>query len=1387
MERNFTIKTVGYYKGTKRYIARKLFSFLFLFLFMCTIGNANALLDLEVTSTDVTCPGANDGTATAHPIDGWAPFTYTWSNGDTTQTITNLSPGIYEVTVIDVDGAIEIGATIVGEDGLDLFMSASYETCVGAADATASVNVSGGTGNYTYLWSTGETFVVASGLSEGTYTVTVTDTNGCTAVGSIDVELSPEGIWLMPVGTDADCGLDNGSAYSGVMTGTPPYIFEWSNGATTDTVTGLAPGTYSVTVTDVNGCTNAESVTIEALSDLSVSISGQDPDCNSANGSATVSVSGGTPPFIYEWSNGGNTATIDGLSAGTYTVTVSDATGCENIISIELEDSDIEIEISTEDSDCNENNGTATVSVITGTPPYTYQWSNGANTAMISALAPGVYSVTVTDDNGCTEAASATVDGDEVNGGTIDTDDELEVCAGDGIDDIVDVDLSGNSGPNSTWVMTDPSGNIIGIFTGPPFNFDGAGTGNCVIWHLSYQDGLTGLEVGNNVADLDGCFDFSNSITVIRIDPDGGEITTNDPTSVCVGDGIDDFIDVSVSGADGPNTAWIITDDALNILALPPAPPFNFEGAGEGICLIWYIVYADGLTGLSEGANAADLEGCFELSNSITVTRNGVPSINLSVNNVSCNGAADGSITANVSGGGGNYTYEWSNGANSATISDLAPGVYSITVTDDNGCTASESATIVEPSALAVSASGIDETCIGSNDGSATASPLGGTPPYSYAWSNGGTTATIENLAPGTYTATVTDDNGCTAVSNEVLIGSNGISSCSAMVTSSYNEGVDISTFGGSDGEATASANGGTLPYSYQWSNGQTGATASNLSAGTYSVTITDQNDCTCTAEVELNDPSKIGDFVWEDTNKNGIQDNGENGIGGVIINLSGSTDSGINVMRSTTSNPDGSYAFDGLLPGTYNLSFETPSGYRVTSQDVGIDETVDSDVDPATGMTEDISLGLSVCNNDVDAGLFPCISIGDFVFYDTNRDGIQQPWEAGVPNINIRLKGAGPDGIICTDDDVIVDGDATDNTGRYLFECVDPGTYYIEFGIDQSEYFITLQDQGGDDELDSDADPDNGKTAPFTVVEGMPDDLSYDAGIFLICEDYSYGGQIGFDQEICPGEFPNTLVSISMPTGGYGATEFLWMRSNIGGPLSNGSWMEIPNSNAPTYDPPQLTQTTFFIRCVRREGCTEFIAESNIVVIVVNSCIGGPMTSLNAEVHGQTEIEVTWLTAPESSLYSYQVQRSADGIDFETLGTVSGQGDQQTMNEYSFMDEHPRIGRNIYRIIREDLTDGQQVFSELVEAMFNIGNERFFVYPNPASGTLFVESIYNMNGNATLQLFDATGKLLETVIVDENIGKSTIDFTRYASGPYFIKVKYADKDATDVIRIIKE
>ncbi|WP_299523607.1 T9SS type A sorting domain-containing protein [Winogradskyella sp.] len=231
--------------------------------------------------------------------------------------------------------------------------------------------------------------------------------------------------------------------------------------------------------------------------------------------------------------------------------------------------------------------------------------------------------------NGGSAAAWSTCEADAaaiqiVGGGT-----EATICANDGAADPIDVEIVGMGvGANNGWVITDQgTGEILGLPPGPPFDLEGVFAGVCDVWYIRYEDGLTGLAMGNNVSDLMGCFDLSNPVSITRNAPDAAAIQIvggGTEATICANDGAADPIDVEIVGMGvGANNGWVITDQGTGeILGLPPGPPFDLEGVFAGVCDVWYIRYEDGLTGLAMGNNVSDLMGCFDLSNPVSITRN---------------------------------------------------------------------------------------------------------------------------------------------------------------------------------------------------------------------------------------------------------------------------------------------------------------------------------------------------------------------------------------------------------------------------------------------------------------------------------------------------------------------------------------------------------------------------------------------------------------------------------------------------------------------------------------------------------------------------------------------------------------------------------------------
>ncbi len=377
-------------------------------------------LDVTISSENSTSTCSPNGTATVEAIGGTPPFTFLWSNGETTATISNLDAGTYSVTVTDSDGAIGIASVdITNVDPLLANASATSETSQDADDGTATANPTGGDGQYTFLWSNGETTSAISDLPPGVYTVTVTDGEGCTAVQSVTVNaFECLGLAIVANVLDALCfGGCNGSIEIVDITGgTPPYTYLWSNGANTESTFDLCAGIYSVTVVDGAGCEITDAFFVNEGDEFfanagATSESGTDEN----DGTAWASPSGDFDPFTYEWSNGSTDSLIVDLTPGTYTVTVTDSNGCTAVESIEVFEfmcigfAGFDIQNASCFGTCD---GALSAFVgFGGVGPYTYLWSTGETTQEIFDLCAEFYDVTITDEGqGCDIVGTVFVD-----------------------------------------------------------------------------------------------------------------------------------------------------------------------------------------------------------------------------------------------------------------------------------------------------------------------------------------------------------------------------------------------------------------------------------------------------------------------------------------------------------------------------------------------------------------------------------------------------------------------------------------------------------------------------------------------------------------------------------------------------------------------------------------------------------------------------------------------------------------------------------------------------------------------------------------------------------------------------------------------------------------
>ena len=747
-----------------------------------------AALQVSSTHTDPTCAG-NDGTITTNAYGGEMPYSYLWSNGATTANLTGLAAGYYSVVVTDATGATaRCFATLVEYSPVAaFFVQVVGVQCSG--DATGSVTiqkVGGGTGPYTFLWSNGATTQNLTGVPAGTYTLTITDANGCTGTAAATV---PAAVTLVATATRTDVGCGGqatGSIALAVSGGAAPYAYRWSNGATTQNLSGLAAGTYTVAVTDANGCTSTAGATILEPAALRLSVTSPRPSCSGGStGNVGAAVSGGSAPYAYLWSNGATTQNLSGVAAGTYSVTVTDARGCTATGAATVtESTQLTALASKTDATCYDaHNGTVTLATSGGTAPFTYLWSNGATTQNLTGLAPGTYTVTVTDANGCTASGGATV-----------------------------------GRPTRVLASAVPTGARCAGGTGSVALTASGGTAPLAyLWsNGATTQNLSGVSAGTysvTVTDANGC---TATATATVNEPTQLRATATATAASCAG-GATGSVALAVSGGTAPSTyQW--SNGAMTQ---------NLSGVAPGT----YSVTVTDARGCTANCSAT-VGGTTAMQASTTTTA------------ATCNGARTGSVDLTVSGGAAPLAYLWSNGAITQDLTSVPAGTYTVTITDASGCTATASGTVAQPAALALRTALTNPSCCYASTGGIDLTVSGGTAPYTYQWSNGALTQDLSGVPAGTYSVTVTDARGCAAGTSAT------ITQPSALQASTRSTNA---TCGRADGTATASASGGTAPYAYSWSpGGQTTATATGLGAGTYTVTVTDARGCTATSSASV-------------------------------------------------------------------------------------------------------------------------------------------------------------------------------------------------------------------------------------------------------------------------------------------------------------------------------------------------------------------------------------------------------------------------------------------------------------------------------------------------------------------------------------------------------
>jgi len=712
-------------------------------------------------------------------------FCWTPSASDISNT-----PHTFTVTVKDdacpTNGVQTFSYSIL-VNGPQFIIASSNNSCNSSTSSQLSVQASG---NYTYLWNNGATTSNITNLTAGTYSVTATDQNGCT--NNQTFQLTNNGITLTSTIIHPSCqGLNNGAIQLNISGGAAPYTYAWNNGATTKDIQQLIAGNYSVIVTDANGCTNTISNQLNNSSSLAITSTIGNITCAGSNtGWINTNATGGVAPYTISWSNGLTQNNINNLAAGNYTVNYTDAFGCSTQATFTINSTvdSMTIDFTTSDVKCyGDSSGSINTIITGGTAPYSYLWSNNSTTGLINNLAQGVYTVTITDANGCAVTKSVSVSQPLS---------PLQITAS-----LYHVSCKGDSTGAIELFVNGSLGNYIYLWSND-----------------STTKRINNLKAGFytvTVSDMNGC-SINKSYQI------------NEPDS--------DLI-LSISNGSSPCTSSTIYANALGGLV-----PYTYLW-NTGVTSTSITNYVNG----NYSVTVTDANGCSR-NESIVFNNNQIPlSIIPSSQNINCAVGQTGFISINVNGGNSPYQYLWSNGNNNNSINNLTAGTYTVTVTDANGCSKEYSKTITDITNVHAQVLSNNEICVGEY----TNLQCDSLPSATYQWYynneplNGATTSTFTTPVGGTYYVIVSTACGTYQSNNiEIIV--------HALNHVQVNNDLIIC-----QGEsAQLHASGGV---NYQWTPAKNIDNA-NFSDPTvtpdfstdYTVTITDQYGCSATATVKV-------------------------------------------------------------------------------------------------------------------------------------------------------------------------------------------------------------------------------------------------------------------------------------------------------------------------------------------------------------------------------------------------------------------------------------------------------------------------------------------------------------------------------------------------------
>ena len=939
------------------------------------------LTDTVFQLTFPTCIGDADATARIEISGSPGPFSFVWDNESRGATGTGLSAGKHFVSVTDLDGCTLVDSIIIEEKPPFAFdVQTVAPLCVGVPNGGISIS---DTASYSYNWNTGDSINTLSNLVSGIYTVTITDTLGCTIIESFALTNSTRAT-LELAGTDATCiGMNNGSVSANDGLNLSGYSYLWNTGDTTNILTDLAPATYFVLATSPEGCLNGDSIDIGFEREVPLIANITDASCVGVNnGSISVNDSLDVTGFQFGWSTGAETQSINNLTAGTYSVAIADPIGCLATATFEVANTtELVLTADVTNGTCDvAENGSILLNESSDVTGYTFNWSNGDSTQLLANVVPDIYAVTVTDANGCVaiDSFNIGITRNLVIGFMV----ENTSC--DGVNDGT-VSLNRGQDLSSVaiaWSTGESTQTIEGLAPGN-YTFLVTDTFGCTVF------GAPIVEIGTN-------FTIEASVTNASCTGiNDGSITLNDSTGV---DGLNIIWSTgdstqTISGLAAGEYSYVVTDsigcsqegtvvvgNRRSVVVDLTRTDVSCQGLSDGTVSVnntaeilggTYIWNTNdtvpNLTDLPAGTytvTATDSEGCIGTSAISVLALNSI-SASLTQTAVSCTGILDGTATINQGENVDGLTISWSTGDSTQTITGIGIGTYTATISDGTGCIATESIEVTADSSLQINISGNNINCAGIDDGRINAAVIGrgSNLGLTFLWSTNDTTASISNLGPGDYEVTITDTTGCFGMVGVTL---NPADTITTILTTVQPECMD--TIG--TGAIIANVAGGSGDFTFNWNTGQTTDAIGQLVAGTYILTVTDSEGCIKIDSAILASPPDL--IVTATETQAATCDGTEDGIADVIAS------GGTSPFSISWSTGDSFPTLPNLDPGIYTVTVSDAAGCQIT-ESVTISQTTNIDL---TVTELNLASGESIAD-----GIATAIASGGLAPYTFNWD----------------------------------------------------------------------------------------------------------------------------------------------------------------------------------------------------------------------------------------------------------------------------------------------------------------------------------------------------------------------------------------------------------------